>query len=98
MTYKAICTSCGAKVPRFRLLAQPCRCPGCGTTLVRTGTIVLTAPSLVIMAGTIWIGALRLVPPWVLLVLWLINFETVIFLLPYFARLESLRAKPNDMQ
>jgi hypothetical protein len=65
---------------------------------MRTGTIVLTAPSLLILAGTTWIVALRLISPVVLLALCLIDLVIVVFLVPYFARLESLRAKSSKMQ
>jgi len=45
-----------------------------------------------------WIGTLRQVSPWVLMALVLINGGTVIFLLPYFARLEAQPVKPNAMR
>jgi len=80
------------------LLHQPVSCPKCHTVFGRTGTIVLTAPSLVLLAGTMWIGTLRQVSPWVLMALVLINGGTVIFLLPYFARLEAQPVKPNAMR
>jgi hypothetical protein len=60
---------------------------------MRTGTVVLTGPSLLILAGATWMFVQRLISSPVLLALLLINFGVVVFLLPYFARLELLPVK-----
>src|SRR6185312_7155540 len=89
MTYRATCPACGASVSRRALFWRPVCCGKCGVVLVRTGTIILTAPSLLLLIATTWAGVIGKGAFYTLVIL---NFAMVVFLFPYCARLNVSRS------